>query len=517
MKNEKKLTHQAGRIAVGTTISRVLGYVRDMLVAHTFGAGFAADAFYAAYRIPNLLRRLLGEGSLSASFIPVLSEYLHTKTKEETQELINVIFSALTVVLCILTVLGIIFSPQLVNVIAYGFTSDPEKLSLTINLTRLMFPFLLFICLAALALGILNTLSSFFVAAVAPAALSIAEIGFIMGIAPLLSPDNQIKGLAISVIFGGIGQFIVQWPKIRSLGWHLRWNLNFKHPAIKRIGFLMVPAMIGLSVDQVNAFVDTICASFLAQGSITALYYSNRLMQMPLAIFGIALASAALPAMSKAAAQKDIATVKETLNFSLRFIIFILIPSAVGLITIGFPIIRVLFERGNFDRNATMLTFSALSYYSLGLPAYAMVKVLASSFYAFQETKTPVKVAVVSMTLNAVLNIILMRHMGVGGLALATSISSWLNAAILGYLLRKKIGALGIKRIISTSAKTLAASSLMGAGAYLVAFRYLSAWPAAGMFTSLLAGIIIFFLTAHAMNIEERRHIVSIFIKEKHD
>lgn len=233
MSQEKQLTKHAGRVAMGTMVSRILGYIRDMLVAHLFGAGLAADAFYAAYRIPNLLRRLLGEGSLSASFIPVLSEYLNTKTKEETQELINVVFTILSLVLTALMVLGIIFAPQIVHIIAYGFTSNPEKLELTINLTRLMFPFLLFICLAALLLGIANTLSRFFIAAVAPASLSIAEIGFIMGIAPLLAPDNQVKGLAISVIVGGLGQFMIQWPQIRNMGWKLRFKFNFNHRGLK--------------------------------------------------------------------------------------------------------------------------------------------------------------------------------------------------------------------------------------------------------------------------------------------
>src|SRR3989339_1560142 len=480
MKTQKKLTHHAGKVAAGTMVSRILGYLRDMLVAHTFGAGFAADAFYAAYRIPNLFRRLLGEGALSASFIPVLSDYLHNKSREETQKFINSLFTVLTLILLALTALGIIFAPQLVNIIAYGFTSDPDKLALTIDLTRLMFPFLFFICLAALVLGVLNTLSSFFVPAVAPASLSVAEIGFILALAPLLSPDNQIKGLAISVIIGGLGQLVIQLPKMAKLGWKFGWNPDFSHPGLKRVGTLMIPSMIGLSVDQINSFVDTVCASFLIQGSITALYYSNRVMQLPLAIFGLALASAALPAMSKCVAEKNIDGLKETLNFSIRINTFVLVPAAAGLIAIGLPITQVLFERGNFSHHATLLTYSALIFYSLGLPAYATVKVLASSFYAFQETGTPVKVAAVAMVVNAVLNIVLMRFMGVAGLALATAAASWVNAGILGYLLKKKIGPLGIRRIITTAVKTTLASAMMGACTYFIAFHYMARWPAAG-------------------------------------
>ncbi len=511
MSHEKQLTRNAGRVALGTTVSRVLGYIRDMLVAHVFGAGLMADAFYAAYRIPNLLRRLLGEGSLSASFIPVLSEYLNTKSKEETQELINIVFTALTIILTVLMILGIIFAPQIVHVIAYGFTSDPEKFALTVSLTRLMFPFLLFICLAALLLGIANTLSRFFIAAVAPASLSVAEIVFVMAIAPLLTPDNQIKGLAISVIAGGLGQFIIQWPQIRNMGWHLKFKINFNHPGLKKIGLLMLPALIGLSVDQINAFVDTMLGSSLEQGSITALYYSNRVMQLPLAIFGIAFSSVALPAMSKAVAEKNMPALKETFNFAVRFIIFILVPSAIGLMVIGFPIIHVLFERGQFNRHATMLTNSAMFYYSLGLPAYAIAKVVASAFYSHQETKTPVKIAAMAMVLNVILCLILMRFMGVGGLALASAIASYFNSGALLLILRKKIGLLGIRRILKTTVKTLTAGAVMAVSSYWIAFKLLSTRPFWGMTLSLLGGVIIYFGMSIILDMEERKPLLAFF------
>jgi putative peptidoglycan lipid II flippase len=486
-----------------------------MLVAHLFGAGLAADAFYAAFRIPNLLRRLLGEGSLSASFIPVLSEYLHTKSKEETQELINVVFTTLLIVLTVLTVLGMIFSRQIVGIIAYGFANDPEKLQLTTDLTRLMFPFVLFICLAALGLGILNTLSSFFMPAIAPASLSVSEIGFILALAPMMAPGNQIKGLAIAVIIGGIGQFAVQLPQMLRLGWRFAFRFDLHHPGLRRIGLLMLPSMIGLSVDQINAFVDTICASFLQQGSITALYYSNRVMQLPLAIFGLAMASVALPTMSKAAAQKNMDEVKGIMNYSIRLIIFILVPAAVGLMIIGLPIIRVLFERGNFDIHASMLTNSALVFYAVGLPAFAIVKVLASAFFSLQQNQVPVKVGVVAMLLNAVLNVVLMQFLGVGGLALATSIASYFNAVALAVILRKKIGVLGMRRIAVTVLQTAGAALLMGATCYVIAYHLLAAYPAAGMVTAIIAGIGVYFGAAQLIGIEERKPLLSVVLKEK--
>lgn len=511
MSHEKHITRGASVIAAGTTVSRILGYLRDMMVAHSFGAGLAADAFYAAYRIPNLLRRLLGEGSLSASFIPVLSQYVHTKSKEETQELINVVFTTLAVVLSILTVLGIVFARPLVHVIAFGFADNPEKLQLTVDLTRLMFPFLLFICLAALTQGILNTMGSFFMPAVSPASLSISEIVYILALAPLFSPGSQIRGLAISVIVGGLGQFLAQNPGIKQAGWSLRWRWNLSHPGLRRIGTLMIPSMIGLSVDQINAFVDTICASFLEQGSITALYYSNRVMQLPLAIFGLALSSAALPAMSKAVAENDMDTVKNSLNYSIRLIIFILVPAATGLMVLGMPIITVLFARGEFDLHAAAMTNSAMFFYSLGLPAYAITKVLAGAFYALQDTKTPVKSAVQSMIVNAVLMIMLMRVMGVGGLALATAVASYYNGTTLMITLRKRVGPIGIRRILQTSAKTLFAAGVMAAGCAMITFVWLKDAPYIGMPAGLIAGVVIYFCAATMLNIEERLPLVALF------
>ncbi len=517
MEQEKKLTKHAGHIAGGTAISRVLGYLRDMLVAHTFGAGLSADAFYAAYRIPNLFRRLLGEGALSASFIPVLSEYLHTKTKEETQDLLNALYSILLIILVVITALGIVFAPYLVNVIAYGFTSNSEKMALTVTLTQLMFPFLLFICMAALGLGILNTLSAFFMPAVAPATLSVAEIVFLLAIAPLLSPDNQIKGLAISVIIGGLAQYLIQLPAIYKLGWKLKWKPNFSHPGVRKIAWLMLPATIGLSVDQINAFVDTVCASFLHEGSITALYYSNRIMQLPLAIFGIALASVALPSMAKAVSRNDPDDFKATLNFAMRFNMFMLVPAATGLMVLGIPMIHVLFERGEFNHQATLLTNSALFWYTLGLPAYATVKVLASAFYAYQQTKTPVKVAAAAILINVVIigALFFTGHRSVGVLALASSLASWFNVFVLGYLLRKKVGPLGISKTLMSVAKTCAASAVMGLVSYWIAFIWLPHKPMIGLFTSLLVGIAVYFAIAYVFKFDESKPLFSLILDEK--
>ncbi len=510
----KKIIKYAGSVSAGTAVSRIFGYIRDMLVAYMFGAGMFADAFYAAFRIPNLIRRMLGEGSFSAAFIPVFSEYLHTKTKTETQKLINVVFTLLFIVLLVITALGMFFSPLLVKIIAYGFTSDPEKLQLTIELTRLMFPFLLFICLAAMLLALLNTLSSFFIPAIAPANLSFAEIIYILALAPLLSPGNQIKGLAISVIFGGLGHFLMQYPTLRNLGWKLSFDFHFNHPGIKKIIFLMIPSIIGISVDQINTFVDTICASFLGNGAITALYYSNRLMQLPLAIFGLAMATVSLPMMSKSVATKNLEELKETLNFSIRVSIIALLPATIGLMAIGLPIIQILFERGKFDTFASLLTNKALFYYVLGLPAFAITKIFANTFFSFQDTKTPVKIAFVVMFIHVILCVVLMRPLGVGGLALATSLCAYMNVFMLFYKLRKKIGKIGATKIFISSIKALIASMVMGIIAYqIMQIKFLPMIVA--LIISIICSIISFIILLKILKSQEMEQILSGINKKR--
>ncbi|MDR3256849.1 MAG: murein biosynthesis integral membrane protein MurJ [Endomicrobium sp.] len=505
----KTLTKNAGETSFGTMLSRILGYVRDMFVANLFGAGIFADAFYAAFRIPNLFRRLFGEGSFSAAFVPVFSEYLHTKEKNETQKFLNVVFTALLLILIVISILGMFFAPVLVRVIAWGFTNDPEKMQLTIELTRLMFPFILFICLAAFLLAILNTLHSFFIPAFAPSALSCSEIFYVLTLAPILISENQIKGLAVSVIIGGALHFFIQYPKLKNLGWNLKFKMDFKHPGIRKIVLLMIPSVIGLSVDQINAFVDNICASFLVSGSITALYYSNRLMQLPLAMFGLAFATVSLPVMSKAYAKKDMITLKKSLNYSIRSTVFILFPAATGLMVIGLPIVKLLFEHGKFDSLASLMTNNALFFYSLGLPAYAVAKIFANAFYSFQDTKTPVKTAIWAMSLHIILCVILMRPMGIGGLALATAISSYFNFFLLAAYLKKRIGRLGFKKILFSGFKSMAASIITGVVAGHI--YKISENLFISVTSSIILGLIVFIVISYILKSEELKTFLHIF------
>lgn len=509
------IAKHTGSVSFATSISRILGYIRDMLIAQVFGAGFAADAFYAAYRIPNLLRRLLGEGALSASYIPVFTEYLTLQKKEETQKFLNAVFTTFFLILTLLTILGIIFAPQITTLFAWGFQVTPDKLELTISLTRIMFPYLLFICLAALLLGTLNSLHVFLIPSLAPANLSIAEIFFVLVVYAYFHPLNPIKGLAVAVLVGGLLQFLFQLPALFKRGWKLRWHFDLTHPGLRRIGLLMLPAMLGFSVEQINAFVDTICASFLREGSITALYYSNRLMQLPLAIFGIAIATVSLPLMSKSATEKNISELKETLSLSLRMMVFIIFPAMIGLMILSVPIIRLLFERGKFNSLATHSTANALFYYSLGLFAYSGVKIVASAFYSLKDTKTPVKIAVLCMSLNVVLNLLLMGPMGVGGLALATAISSIVNLTFLTIFLRKRIGTLGLTRIFKTLQQTVFACLLMGIICYYLAYHIFRDSKFFSVIMPITSGTIVYFFLAYIMKIEESKPLWAFLRREE--
>jgi putative peptidoglycan lipid II flippase len=498
------LARSAGVFTGATMISRILGYARDSLVAHFFGAGVAADAFYAAFRISNLFRRLLGEGALSASFIPVFTQYHKNEGHEKTQEFLNVMWTVLLVILSTLTILGILFAPQITRLIATGFENTPERFALTVTLTRWMFPFLLFVSMAALLTGVLNSFHSFFLPALAPACLSLAEIVYLLSFAWWLPLDKQIIGLAAAVSIGGFSQFFIHLPALRASGFRLRFQWNLAHTGLRRVGKLMLPATLGISADQLNAFVDTICASHLAIGSVTALYYSNRVMQLPLALFGIALSQVSLPAMSASVIRGDMTAVKETLNFALRLTLFMIIPATAGLLFLGRPIIEVLFQRGKFLSAATTLTNTALFYFSLGLFAYASVKILASAFYAFQNTRVPVIIAGFCVIVNIVLNLLLMRPMGVGGLALATAVASWVNAGVLYIMLRKKLGALGGFRIFVTTVKALIASMGMVLFCHLVFTSYTTQIPLVLLLTIAIAGgAVVYLAGAWLLRMEE--------------
>jgi putative peptidoglycan lipid II flippase len=498
-----KLVRQVGSVSAATLVSRVLGYARDALVAYAFGGGHLTDAFYAAFRIPNLFRRLLGEGSLTAAFVPVFSDHLSHGRRDRARECFHVLFTALTALLVVLVVLGLFFAPALTHLVAWGFKSDPEKFALTVDLTRTMFPFLLFVCLAALSSGALNALGRFFVPSVAPAMLSVAEIGFVLLLASRF--QNALYGLAVSAVVGGALHFGLLLPLLRKEDLWPRWRWEPSHPDLKRVALALLPAVWGMSMDQINAFVDTICASFLVEGSVTALYNSNRLMQFPLALFGIATSTAALPALAHHAARNDHVAMKDTLNLSLRLILFTILPAMAGLILLGVPVTELLFEHGRFTHRETLLTVSALAAYCLGLPAYAGVKVLASAFYSMKDTRTPVRVATWCLLINMAGNVTLMWKWGVGGLAISTTLAATANAAFLMHLLRKRIGLLGGRRLLKTLLQSAAAlvPMVLAAGGIVYGLGGSLLWRVP---LGVVAGALTYAACARAMGMDEWRH-----------
>jgi putative peptidoglycan lipid II flippase len=460
MDGKHHIARAAGIMSIATFISRILGYVRDMIFALYFGATGLSDTFFAAFRIPNLLRELFAEGSMSSAFIPVLTEYRQKHGEEEANRIVKITFTFIIIFVGILCLIGIILSPAIVAVIAPGFLGSPEKFSLTVLLTRIMFPFLLFISLAALVMGALNTKKVFFIPALAPAMLNIT---LILSIVFFESRAGQpITAAAIGVMAGGFIQFVFQLPSFLKNKYNLGFDTTFSHPGLKRMSILLIPATFALAVNQINIVVNNILASYLQPGSITYLFYSMRLVQFPIGIFGVAMGMAVLPTLSEHAAKGDFDRLRDDFSFALRLLLFISVPAMAGLIALREPIVNVLYQRGKFDYTATVNTAQALLFYSLGIWCIVGSRVITASFYSMQDTKTPVKVAMIALATNVILSVILMHPLKHGGLALANSIASGLNFVLLFSFLRKKLKGVDTRRVLRSFTRTVFASSAMG-------------------------------------------------------
>ena len=470
------MVRDVGSIGLATLVSRILGFIRDMVVAHAFGAGLITDAFLVAFRIPNLFRRLLAEGALSTAFVPVFTEYLTTRSREEYQRMLRSLAGTLLLILVVVSLLGMALAPVIVRLMAPGFWADQGKAALAVHLTRMMFPYLLFVGLAALAMGVLNASRNFFTGALGPAVLNIGMISAVLFLSPQLK--HPIFGLAIGVLVGGLGQFLLQLPAVQRQGVSLAPAFDFTHPVLLRIARLMGPTLFGLSVTQLNIFVDTLLASLLPEGSVSFLYYADRIVEFPLGVFGISIATAALPSMAMHAARQDLDGLKRTLNFALRLSCFVMIPASVGIFCLRTPIVRLLFERGGFDRTDTIQTAWALGFYSVGLVAFAGVKIVAQAFYSLGDTRTPVRLAVITMLLNIVLNLLFMGPLAHGGLAFATSCSASVNFLWLLFALRRRSGLIGGRRLLTSLSRVGAATIAM----LPVVLLALWMWPSPGVF-----------------------------------
>jgi len=492
---------------VATLASRILGFARDVIVARAFGAGPLTDAFFVAFRIPNILRRLLGEGALSTAIVPVFSEYLVTRGRPQFERMLRATRGAALVVLLAVAALGIGTAPWMVQLMAPGFARDPAQMALTVTLTQLMFPYLVLVGLSALTMGTLNAYGRFFTAALGPAALNVGMIVCVLTLAAHIVPP--ILSLAIGVLVGGVGQLAIQIPELRRLGLPLGASVELTHPALHRIGRLLLPSIFGLAAVQVTVFINTLLASVLQPGSISYLYYADRVMELPLGVFGVALASASLPAMSRQAAARDVAALARTLSFTLRLSFYVAVPAALGLVMLREPITRTLFERGQFGPAETAATGWALAWYAVGLPAFSGTRIAAQAFYALGDPRTPVTIGIVSVAVNIVLAVGLMQPMAHAGLALASSGSAYANLLILLWLARGRLGGLGGRDLLESLARTAAAATALVGWLALVLWT----WPASAttptgqagwLAVAIAGGGLVFWVTSIVVRSPER-------------
>jgi len=476
MSERRNITRSTGVLGLATSLSRVGGLLRDMVIATSFGAGFATDAFFMAFTLPNLLRRFFAEGSLTAAFVPTFSEVYLQHGREEARRVANLCWTLLLGVMILVTVAGILGSPLLVRLIGFGFEEVPGKLLLTDQLNRVMFPYILFASLLALATGILNVADHYFWPAVSPLILNLTMIVAALLLTPYF--NEPIMALAIGVLLGGVLQLLLQIPVLRRHGFTPGFAFSLQHPSVRRIARLMLPGIAGVAIYQINVIVTRLLASFLPEGSVSYLYYGQRLFEFPQGIFIVSLAQAVLPAMSRQAAAADHDGLVESLRFALALIVVVTLPAAIGLLLCARPIYSLLFMYGAFDADAVRQTALALAAYAPGLLFVGISRVVVPTFYALKDTRTPVKVSFWTLLVNAGLGLLLMwpyRHVG---LALALTLSALFNCLVLLWLLRRKLGKIGLQSVVSTTLRALPA--LLGMAGLVWWLLGFIAWEAPG-------------------------------------
>jgi putative peptidoglycan lipid II flippase len=516
-----RVARAAGIVSAATLLSRILGYVRDMVLASLFGAGFVSDAFFVAYSIPNLLRRLFGEGSLSIGFVPVFTDYLNHRGFNAATELAVSSFRLLFMLLFVTCTAGIIWAPRIVHILAFGWTGQPDKFLLCVHLTRMMMPYIVFIGLTALCMGVLNVLGHFAAPALAPVLLNVAMITAAM-VASFWTPDPLVlvQWLAVGVTVGGVLQLALQLPFLIRNKIYFRRPARLWHPGLAKIGRLMLPALFGTAVYQVNNMVIKFMASLLPQGSVSYLYYADRLVQFPLGIFGLAAATAVLPSLARHASLEHWSELKQTFAYAMRLVFFVTLPAMVGLIVLREPVVVLLFQRGAFDMRATQLTADALLYYGVGLWAVSTVRIVLNTFYALQEIWIPVRIGILCMAANALFGMLLMGPMEQNGLALSLSLASIMNFIFLMVALRRRIGALGWRPMVYSAGKSLVCALVMGGAVDLLARRMLLSPETAplsqlliGLMVCIMVGVALFGVLAYFMKLPELHTMLRIAAK----
>ena len=543
-----RVARSAGIVSIAVMGSRILGLVREKTFAFYFGAGFATDAFLIAFRVPNLLRDLFAEGALSAAFVTTFSKTLATKGEEAAWRLANLVNNGLIVVILPVVLAGIIFAPQVVNLLIEPSKTqgDPALAALTFDLavrmTRIMFPFLLMVSLAAVAMGVLNTKDRFGVPASASTMFNVGSICGGVAIAYFYAPDyigaitssllrgqapepnaegaaRAIIGMAIGTLVGGLMQWLIQVPALRAVGYQWRPLLSFRDEGVRQVMRLMAPAIIGVAAVQINVFVNTKFASSLGEGPVSWLNYAFRLMQFPIGVFGVAISTATLPVASRAAALADLGEFRRTISSSLRLTFLLTIPSAIGLIVLSRPIIGLIYEGGRFKSYDTQQAAAALDYYALGLTAYSAIRVLAPAFYALNETRIPMAASLFSIVTNYIVASLAINRFGMGhrGLAMSISAVAIVNFTLLLYFMRRKLSGIEGRALIATFGKVSLASLLMGAVCY-----FINGWiatpigqtttlqQAGSVAASIGGGVIVFYLAAHLLRVRELDQILGV-------
>lgn len=521
-KQSSKIAKSAGTVSIAVMCSRVLGLVREQIFAGMFGAGLAYDAFVVAFRIPNLLRDLFAEGALSAAFITVFTDYDTNRSKEETWQLASNVLVFFAILLSLLTLLGIFFADPLVNLLASNFSAIAGKRELTTMLTRIMLPFLIFISLAAVVMGILNSKGKFFVPAMASAFFNLGSIIGGVSLALILPKFDQpaIVGMAIGTLLGGILQLSIQFPALLKCGFKFTPRIHLKDPGLKRIITLMIPAVIGLSPTQINIFINTNFASSCVEGSVSWLNYAFRLVQLPIGVFGVALSIAAMPVLARHAAQKDINGMKETMVSSLTMVFSLTIPATIGLMLLAQPIIHIIFERGAFTAFDTVATANTLTFYAIGLFAYSSNKILVPVFYALEDTKYPLIASFIAVGTNLLiinLTIDSFQHLAI---ALSTSCSMILNFLFLSIALYIKTGGYSVNYLLRALGKIITAGAVMAI--FLIWSRSFFIQQLNGglfqactvLFVMIAAATALYGLLLHLMKLQELTS-VTIKIREK--
>ncbi|HSL23026.1 MAG TPA: murein biosynthesis integral membrane protein MurJ [Vicinamibacterales bacterium] len=507
-----RLARSAGLIGVATMASRLLGVARETVEAALFGAGRDMDAFNVAFRIPNLLRDLFAEGAMTAAFVPTFTRTLTTRGRDAAWRLGNLVINTLLLVTGSIVIVGIVFAYPITSTIAGEFADVPGKLELTTQLTRIMLPFLTTIAVAVAMMGMLNSLHRFFIPALSPAMFNVATIASALLLVPVMPAFGLpgISAIAFGALLGGLGQIAIQWPTLRREGFRYRPVLQFRDPDLREVLRLMVPGTLGLAAVQINVFVNTYLATTQEQGAVSWLSYAFRLMYVPIGLFGVSIATAAVPDLSRHAAKDDLPSMRRTISGALRLMLMLNVPATIGLIALAQPIIALILERGRFTPQDTLATASALMFYAPGLLGYSAVKIASPSFYSLRDSRTPATISVLAVLANLGINLLLVRVMGYRGLALGTSLAAMFNAGTLLVLLRRRVGGIDGARIATAFVKILIASALMGVAAHLTAAWLAAVWPGrsvlfkgARVFAAIGVALVVLAAAARLLRIEE--------------